>query len=144
MAVPAATPVTSPETGSIVALTGQLQLHEPPVLVVLSVVVLPTHTFVLPVIAVGVGFIVTSRTEVHPVLVTLYVIPAVPAALPVTSPVVRFTLALTGSLLLQVPPPVLMFRSDVVPSHIAAAPVIEAGGVEVVCVRVLKQPGPAM
>ena len=50
-AVPADSPVTIPEMGSTVPIAVLLLLHEPPIVASLSVVVSPTHTFVVPVIA---------------------------------------------------------------------------------------------
>ena len=54
LAVPAAIPLTVP-VASIVAMAVLLLLHAPPVVVVLSVVVVPTQALSVPVIAAGSG-----------------------------------------------------------------------------------------
>lgn len=54
LAVPAAIPLTVP-VASIVAMAVLLLLHAPPVVVVLSVVVVPTQVLSVPVIAAGSG-----------------------------------------------------------------------------------------
>ena len=51
--VPAVTPVTMPELLPTVAIPVLLLLQEPPVVLSLKVVVAPTHTVVVPVIAAG-------------------------------------------------------------------------------------------
>ena len=63
--VPAATPVTTPDE-LIVAAAVLLLLHAPPPLFV-RVVVKPTHTFIVPVVADGNGFTVTGVVVIQPV-----------------------------------------------------------------------------
>jgi hypothetical protein len=72
--------------------------HVPPVVVLLSVIDEPTHTALAPVISatVGIGFtvMVYVALPVHPsAVVTVQVIADVPAATPVTTPLVAFTVA---------------------------------------------------
>ena len=63
MLVPIATPVTIPDVTPTVAIGGVLLVQMPGVGVLASVVVVPIHTLVLPVIGVGYGFTVTTRVE---------------------------------------------------------------------------------
>ena len=55
VAAPALTPVTVPVLASTVAIEASLLLHTPPVVVLLSVLVVPLHIVVVPVIAPMVG-----------------------------------------------------------------------------------------
>ena len=57
--VPDATPVTCPDTSTLPLLVAVL-LHVPPPVPSVSAVVRPTHTFVTPLMAVGVGLIVIT------------------------------------------------------------------------------------
>lgn len=59
VAVPADMPVTTPVAESIVAFEGLLLIHVPPGVAWLSVVVAPTHTLRVPVIAAVAAFTVT-------------------------------------------------------------------------------------
>ena len=113
-------------------------VHVPPAGVDVSVVVLPTHADVEPPIAVGVALMVTTRVVAQPVVLAWKVITDVPAAIPVTIPVVP-TVALAPSLL-HMPPVVLLERVVVAPSHTTALPFILAGGVFIVIVVVVIQP----
>src|ERR1700741_1888533 len=95
VAVPAVIPVTSPvpfTVATAVLLDDQL----PPAVTLDNVVLFPAHTVVVPVIdaTVGTSFTVTDAVlfVVPQLLVTEYVMVAVPAVIPVTSPV-PFTLA---------------------------------------------------
>jgi hypothetical protein len=60
-------PVTTPVDGSIVALPGAPLIQVPPVVASNNVVVNPSHTCGMPVIAAGNGFTVTVSTEKQPV-----------------------------------------------------------------------------
>ena len=64
--VPAVTPVTIPEPEPTVALA-LLLLQMPVPVASLIVVVRPTHTFMVPVIAAGSGLIVTTVILIQPV-----------------------------------------------------------------------------
>jgi hypothetical protein len=59
VAVPVATPVTTPVVAPILAIPGEPELHRPPGVVQLSVVVAARHTSVVPVIGAGFGLTVT-------------------------------------------------------------------------------------
>ena len=61
--VPAATPRASPVEEPIVATEVVPLVHVPPPGVELNVLVLPIHTAIVPVIAVGNGFTVTTAIE---------------------------------------------------------------------------------
>ena len=58
-AVPADTPPTTPVAAPTVAMPVLPLLHTPPPVASLSVVVCPTHTFIVPVMAAGAAIIVT-------------------------------------------------------------------------------------
>jgi hypothetical protein len=60
--VPASIPVTSPVTGPTLAIEVLPLLHPPPVVVLDKVVVSPSHTLVVPVIAAGDKFTVIAFT----------------------------------------------------------------------------------
>ena len=64
--LPAATPVTTP-VPEIVALEGLLLLHVPPEVASASVVVKPSHTLAVPVIAAGNGLTVIGKVALQPV-----------------------------------------------------------------------------
>ncbi len=100
MLVPALTPVTTPDT--TVATPPALLVHVPPLVVEARVVVDPTHTDAVPVIAAGGAFTVTVVDVVQPP--SVYVINTVPALTPVTTPVPPSTVALDRLLLLHAPP----------------------------------------
>jgi hypothetical protein len=80
-------------------------LHVPPVVLFASVVLVPGHALVVPVMFAGVVLTVTTIVDLHPPL-TVYVIVVVPAAIPVTTPVLRPTVATLVALLAYVPPDV--------------------------------------
>lgn len=61
--MPAAIPVISPDEEFAVALAGVLLVHTPPETVLLSVMVCVAHTVAGPVMAVGIGFTVTTTVE---------------------------------------------------------------------------------
>jgi hypothetical protein len=60
MAVPAATPETTPPNALMLATEDGPQLHVPPATVLLNVSVLPAHNGPFPIIATGVDAIVTT------------------------------------------------------------------------------------
>jgi hypothetical protein len=66
VAVPADIPVTTPVVAPMVAIAGLLLLQVAPTVVVLNVVVLPTHTLVVPVIGPGNGLTVTVAVVMQP------------------------------------------------------------------------------
>ena len=66
--MPAVTPVTTLAASDTFVL---LLLHAPPGVVLFNVVVRPTHTFIVPVIASGNGFTVTGVVMIQPVAVSI-------------------------------------------------------------------------
>lgn len=126
VAIPAVTPVTIPVDDPTVAIPGALLVHVPPVTPSLSVVARPMHTCVTPVIAVGTVFTVTVAVALQPAAI-VYVIPAVPAVMPLTTPVVDPTLAMVVAPLVHVPPVVMLLSVVVCPAHKVILPVIAAG-----------------
>jgi hypothetical protein len=116
---PAAIPVTAPVTAFTVATDGVRLFQVPPLLPLLvNVVADPAQTVVGPLIVPefgrGLTVIAADEIEVPQVLVTVYFMVAVPAALPVTTPVLEFTVATAVLLLLQVPTPGLLLENVVV------------------------------
>jgi hypothetical protein len=118
-------PVTFPET-STVATEVLLLLHVPPVVVFDKAVDSPTHTLGVPVMAAGKGLTVTINSTLHPVP-SVYVIAAVPADTPVTTPEVLLTVAIAVAPLLHVPPDMELASVVVSPIHTLAEPVIAEG-----------------
>ena len=138
VAVPAIEPVTIPEVDPIPALV-LLLLHVPPAGVEFKEVVKPTHTFVVPVIAVGLAFMVTMTTLRQPVVAT-YVITDVPEVTPVTIPVVEPTVA-WPLLLLHAPPAGVELSVVVNPTQTFKVPVIIGLGLTVTGVVIIHPVG---
>ena len=65
VATPAATPVTTPLTATV-AIPGVTELHVPPEITSVKIVVVPGQTSSVPVIAGGRGFTVTTALFTHP------------------------------------------------------------------------------
>jgi hypothetical protein len=133
--VPEVTPVI---TLALVDAFALLLAHVPPDTVLFSVIMLPAHTEEGPLIADGAAFTVTIAVAIQP-LPNVYVIVAVPAAIPVTTPVVLIV-AVNALLLVHVPPVVVLARVVVLPSHTAWVPVIVAGKAFTVIVADVSQP----
>jgi len=108
VAVPEATPVTTPLVFTV-AVAGEDELHEPSPTEAarVSVTVVPAHIGDVPLIAPAMGngltVIVRVAFAVPQLLVTVYVILALPWAIPVTTPVV-LTVAIPVALELHTPP----------------------------------------
>lgn len=118
-------PATEPEPGAAVATAVLLLVHVPPVTASLKMIVKPWQTLAAPVIAEGVGRTVTVVIVMHPFV---YVITAVPGAMPETMPVVAPIVAVPVLLLLHVPPVVALLSVVMaVPMHTTVLPVIAAG-----------------
>jgi hypothetical protein len=66
VAVPEATPVTTPLLLPTVAIEVSVVLHVPPLAVLASVVLRPSQTLAVPVIAGGNAFTVTTAEVLHP------------------------------------------------------------------------------
>ena len=98
--VPVVTPVTTP--AATVAIAVLLLDQVPPVGVDDSVVVLPMQVLRVPVNEAGVGITVTTLVPKQPEG-SVYVIAAVPLAMPVTTPDVLIV-AMLGLLLAHTPP----------------------------------------
>ena len=118
VAVPAATPITTPEVALTVAMLVELLDQEPPLTVDVKDDVPLTQMFWVPlrvpaVVAVTVTVLVAVASEQPPVPVTVYVMVAVPAVIPVTRPEVALTVATAGVLLDQAPPEMLEVKVDV-------------------------------
>lgn len=142
VAVPAATPVMSPEVRPAVATPVLLLVQLPPLIASLSVMVVATHSADAPIIAVGEGLTVTVVVVTQPVgnVYTIVVEPRLP---PVTIPVVRPMVATVVALLVQVPPP--LFDSVMLaPIHTAEAPDMADGSGLTVNVLVIAQPVPSV
>ena len=124
---PAASVVTIPVAGSIVATAKLLLLHVPPAVASISMVLAPAHTEVTPVIAAGSRFTVTAIAAAHPAAV-VYTIVVVSADTPATMPEARPTLATPVLTLLHDPPVRELCNGVVLLTQTDAVPVI-AGGV---------------
>lgn len=129
--MPALIPVTIPDALPIVALDGLLLLHTPPDTVLVSVVLLPTHTCVTPAITGGNVTTVTVSTTRQPEP-SVYVTGIVPAYQPVTTPVIGCTEPTDGIggvvvPLLHVPPAGVLIKFVAKPAHIVRLPVIGVG-----------------
>ena len=122
---PTATPVTTPETTSTVALDRSLLLQVPPP-ASFKVAVEPMQTLVVPVIPAGTGLTVNVSVVMQPVG-NVYVIVAVPNATPVTTPAFTSTVAFDKSLLLHVPLAVASLSAMAALTHTLFGPVIAAG-----------------
>jgi hypothetical protein len=134
--VPGTIVVTMPVDASMVATVRSPLLHTPPVVVLLSVSGLPAHALIVPVIADGVAFTVTTAVVAQP---AIYVMVVVPDVTPVTRPV-ESTVALPLLLLLHVPPVVALLKDVVAPIHTLIVPDIADGAVLIVTTLVIIQP----
>ena len=127
--VPADTPLTTPVIEFIVATAPVADVQTPPAVVLVSVVVDPIHALAVPPIAASVGkaftLTVACAVEIHPFVVTVYVIVAVPAATPVTTPVEASTVA-TALDDVQTPPAVALVNVVAEPAHTSVVPLIAA------------------
>ena len=104
--MPADKAETRPESEPIVATPVLLLLQVPPAVASVSVVEKPIQPLVVPFIPPGTGFTVTLLVAVQLPMGSVYVIVAVPVAIPLASPVTGSMLAMPGALLLQAPPAV--------------------------------------
>jgi hypothetical protein len=136
--VPASTPPSIPEVLPIVPLAGVLLSHVPPAGVPVSVDDDPSHTCSEPVTPVGRPFTSTTIVRKQPVD-NVYVIVAVPAIAPVTTPVAGTTVAL-ALLLVHVPPAGVLLSVVVAFTHMVVPPVMIPGSAFAVTVVVRWQP----
>ena len=123
VAVPAATPVTTPVELLTVANPVLFDVQAPPALPFEEKVVVPaTQMFCVPLsvpafgAAVTVTVLVAVAFEHPPVPVTVYVIVAVPPETPVTTPVLLLTVAIPVALEVQAPPAFPFELNVVVPA----------------------------
>ena len=124
LAVPGVTPVTTPDVLTV-ATDVLLLLHTPDGVPLVSVSGVPMHTRLLPVVAPGAGTASTVTTAVTAPEAAVYVIVAVPATTPVTTPD-ELTVATAGVLLLHVPPGVASASVVVPVTHTVNVPVMGA------------------
>ncbi len=132
-------PLTTPVVELTDATEGLLLAHVPPGVASVSVIEEPRQIAPAPVMDDGVGVIVTMTVVRQPVP-SVYVITAVPAVIPVTTPVPAPTEATDVLLLLHAPPPVASLSVVVAPTHALAVPVITDGVGDTVNVAVVLQP----
>ena len=123
--VPAATPVTTPVAEPTIALDVLLLTHVPPDSAFVSVAEAPMHTVDGPEIVPGEVDTVTTVAVEQPV--SVYVIPAVPAATVVSTPEAEPTEATDIFPLDHVPPEGMPESAEVPPAHTVPAPLIAVG-----------------
>jgi hypothetical protein len=126
--VPAVRPPTKPVEGLTVATVGSELLQAPPAVADDKGVQKPIHVLAKPVIGAGSGFTVTVVSTLQPVG-NVNTIVAVPADVPVTTPVDVLIGATAELLLLQVPGPPgdELVRTVVDPTHTVNVPSIGNG-----------------
>lgn len=139
--VPGLKPETSakPDAGKIVATAVLLLLHTPPDVGSLKRVVVPTHKVVAP--EMGAGALITETVVVatHPTP-SEYVMAALPALTPDTTPEVLSTVATAVLALVQVPPEVPLLNGTVEPRHTLVLPEIDVGNALTVTTLAAVQP----
>jgi len=136
--VPADTPVMIPVPAPTVAKPVLLLVHAPPRVVLLNVTVLPTHTFVVPVITGRAALTVAIAVARQPA--TVYDILDVPADIPVITPVAPPIAATPVVPEVHTPPGVVLDSVDVEVAHKVSVPVIGSGPVVTVTTAVRAQP----
>lgn len=143
VSIPTAIPVTPPEAVTVPR-AELLLLQVPPAAVSDNVIEAATQTVPGPVItpAFGSGFTVNGVVTRQPVG-KVYVIVAVPTAMPVTTPEDVPIAAVPVALLLHVPPPEASVSVVVKVRQTCVVPPIEAGSGFTVTGAVTKQPVPA-
>ena len=134
MAAPFATPFKIP-VDPTVTIAALLLLHAPPVIASVNWEKDPVQIFVIPVIAVGVVFIVTTAVDLQPDA-RVNVMVEVPVVTPFTIPVAEPMVATLGVLLVHVPPSALC---NVVedPTQAVNVPVIAGVGFTVIVLVVV-------
>ena len=132
------TPVTKPVEETVARL-GLLLTQLPPVEMVDNVSVPPIQIEPVPVIPAGCGLTVIMMPEAQPVD-NVYDILALPADIPLTTPVDAPTVAKPGPMLSQVPPDGVAANVVVAPTQTLADPVIADGVGLTVIIDVIKHP----
>ena len=142
IAVPAVLPLTTPVEASTVAIPVALLDQLPPDTVEVNVVVPPTQIPCVPlrVPADGVAVTVTDLVAVAfaqpPVPFLVYVMIAVPAVTPLTTPVEAFTVAIPVALLDQLPPDTVEVNVVVPPTQTPCVPLMVPADAGLVTVMV--------
>lgn len=125
-AAPGDTGVTIPDEAPTVATPGAVVLvHVPPAEGLAKVMVMPTQVGMLPVIAGGKGFTVTTLLVKQPTP-SVYVTVAVPGTIPETNPPASIVAAVLPDMF-QVPPPVDVLNNVVPSTQTFADPVMAPG-----------------
>ena len=120
-------PVTIPDEEPMVAFAVVLLVHVPPASISDRVCVAPTQVENVPVMVDGNGFIVMVVVATQPVFIK-YVMIAVPAAMPVTTPLPAPIVATEGVLLVhETPVGDGSVKFAVEPTQIAVVPTMAAG-----------------
>ena len=125
VALPAETPVTTPEAVPTPATAALLLLQTPPDVLWLKVVAEPTHTAAVPANAEG-ALLTVSVTDAAQPVASVYEISAFPVPAAVTTPTVE-TAAMELLVLLHAPPGVVLLKAATDPTHIVAGPEMAAG-----------------
>ena len=136
--VPGTEPITIPVAALIPATTVVLLVHTPPDVALDKGVGDDIHMLAVPVMAAGSGLTVMTREEIQP-NGNIYVIAAVPATKPETTPLVLIE-AISGDPELQLPPGVKLDRAIVLPTHTVPEPAIVAGSAVTLSAAVVLQP----
>ena len=136
--MPAIPEVSIPLLVPMVAVAGVPELQVPPVMLLLNVVVVPTHNVVFPAIAEGSGFTVIGIVVKQPNGV-VYIILATPAATPVIFPVLISAVAMDVLALLHVPLGVASVNDVMLPWQTEVIPEMAVSGFTVT-VAVTAQP----
>ena len=122
------------------AIAGPLLVQVPPAVASLRIVVAPTQMLDRPVILAGLVLTVTGDVVVHPAS-EVNVIVVVPVARPVKLPLTASMVPVTGTLLIQVPPPeVASVRRMLDPWHTWLGPPMLAGNGLTETIREEEQP----
>ena len=135
---PCATPVTTPVEATV-AIPISLLLHVPPAVGSLRLVVNPIQNVVFPAMAEGNGFTVKLVAALQPVG-SVYVINALPAKTPETTPEPEPTVAIPVLLLVHEPPPEASVNNVISPWHTYVLPAIADGSGFTVIGIVVMQP----
>ncbi len=126
----------------IVATVVLLLLHVPPGNVFPNEVLEPAQTTGVPLMADGSGFMVTVVVAIQ-FKGEVYMAIALPADIPVNTPVAALIVAMAVLLLVQVPPDVASLSVVMAPLHIDILPVMAAGSGFTVAVTVVDVAQPA-
>ena len=116
-------------------------IHTPPGTLLVNVVVEPAHTVDTPDVTPGFTLTDTGNVLLQPVP-NVYVISAVPAVTPVTTPVAGFTFPMVMFELLQVPPDGELDRLVVRPIQVLGIPAMGDGSASTVITFTVLHPIP--